>query len=65
MSRKAVFSSWDRFQLPLPFGRILLVYGKPMVFGVETPDEGVAETIRDALLRVTAQAEEILGTRSP
>ncbi|MFP4519667.1 MAG: lysophospholipid acyltransferase family protein, partial [Oceanicaulis sp.] len=30
MSRAKVFSSWDRFMLPLPFGKGAIVYGAPI-----------------------------------
>jgi lysophospholipid acyltransferase (LPLAT)-like uncharacterized protein len=29
-SRKITFSSWDRFQLPLPFSRLALLVGEPL-----------------------------------
>ena len=29
-SKKKVFSSWDKFILPLPFGKLSLVYGNPI-----------------------------------
>lgn len=65
MSRKAVFSSWDRFQVPLPFGTIQLVYGEPLVFGREDELEGVAEAIRSALSSMTDEADRLLGVTSP
>ncbi len=65
MSRKAVFRSWDRFQLPLPFGTVLLEYGEPLRFGPDEPPEAVAEAIRAALVAVTERAEARLGVSSP
>ena len=29
MARRKVFASWDRFQLPLPFSKVSIVYGPP------------------------------------
>jgi len=65
MSRKKVFASWDRFQLPLPFCKISLVYGEPILFRPECPEKEAAETIRAALVRATDRADLILGTTSP
>ena len=41
MQKAKVFRSWDRFQLPLPFSRVDIVFGEPyMVRATElTPDE--------------------------
>jgi lysophospholipid acyltransferase (LPLAT)-like uncharacterized protein len=38
--RKLIFSSWDRFELPLPFGPIALLVGDPLRVGPE--DRGPA-----------------------
>lgn len=65
MTRKAVFRSWDRFQVPLPFGTVLLVYGAPLRFGPDEPEEQVAEAIRAALAEVNDRAEAELGVTSP
>jgi lysophospholipid acyltransferase (LPLAT)-like uncharacterized protein len=65
MSRKVVFSSWDRFQLPLPFGTIELVHGEPLQFGRSDDPEQVAEQIRASLVDVTERADRLLGVTSP
>ncbi|MBI5442948.1 MAG: lysophospholipid acyltransferase family protein [Deltaproteobacteria bacterium] len=64
MSRKLVFSSWDRFQVPLPFGTIQLVYGAPLAFG-RADEAADAETVRSAILEVTDRADRLLDARSP
>jgi lysophospholipid acyltransferase (LPLAT)-like uncharacterized protein len=63
-SRKVVFSSWDRFQVPLPFGTIQLVYGEPLRF-TDEDDEANAEALRSSLLLVTEEADSLLGVSSP
>lgn len=64
ISRRVVFSSWDRFQLPLPGARVLLWHGPPLRFGRDEPVEGAVEAVREALVRATAQAEgELRGSR--
>lgn len=65
MSKKKVFASWDRFQLPLPFGTISLVYGDPIIFASDFNENEAAETIRKALIQATDRADQILGTSSP
>lgn len=64
-SGKKVFRSWDRFQLPLPFSKVQVVYGVPLTFtGDEDVDE-VREKIRAALTRATEEADRLLGVHSP
>lgn len=62
---KVVFRSWDRFQLPLPFSRIQVVLGEPLIFSKEEPVEEVQDKIGRALKRVTEEADSILGVVSP
>ncbi|MBI5016719.1 MAG: lysophospholipid acyltransferase family protein [Deltaproteobacteria bacterium] len=65
MTRKAVFPSWDRFQVPLPFGRILIACGAPLVFASSDDVAEVAEVLRAALVEVTERADRLAGTTSP
>ncbi|MFU8857709.1 MAG: lysophospholipid acyltransferase family protein [Deferrisomatales bacterium] len=64
-SRKAVFSSWDRFQVPLPFSTVLLQVAQPLFFPTDAPEAAASEEIRVALAAATEAAEESLGVRSP
>lgn len=64
-SRKAVFSSWDRFQLPLPFATVLLHLAEPLHVSAEMPEGEADEAIRQALVAATEAAEARLGVRSP
>jgi lysophospholipid acyltransferase (LPLAT)-like uncharacterized protein len=56
--------SWDRMLLPLPFGRALFVYGRPMKVPRDA-DEGEQERLRrvleDELNRLTDAADEAMG----
>jgi hypothetical protein len=63
--RKIVFNSWDRFQLPLPFGRIQVVYGKPIYVTREDDLDEVAEKIRVALMQANDEADRLNSTTSP
>ncbi len=44
---RKLFRSWDRFQLPLPFARVVVSYGEPFVV---PPDAGEGERERHRLL---------------
>lgn len=53
-SRKLVFNSWDRFVVPLPFGRIRIVFGEPIE---PSGDEGILRSrITEGLAEATAAA---------
>jgi len=64
-SRKKVFGSWDRFQLPLPFGTVCLIYGEPVRLDASLEESEASETLRLALNAVTEAAEGRLGVTSP
>jgi len=59
-----VFDSWDRFMLPLPFGRGVIVYGEPIVVGADAGDDAVkaaARTLEEQLNAATAEADTACG----
>ena len=63
-TRRWRLGSWDRFMIPLPFGRGVFVAGDP----IDVPprmDEEARETLRrrleDALTAVTAEADRLTG----
>jgi len=62
---KVVFNSWDRFQLPLPFSRVEVVYGPPMRFTPDDDMEEVCRTIQAGLMAATEEADRILRAVSP
>jgi lysophospholipid acyltransferase (LPLAT)-like uncharacterized protein len=59
-----VFKTWDRFVLPLPFSRGVIVWGEP-IFVAREADGNALETARlsveAGLNAVTNQADEIMG----
>ncbi len=57
-SRKIVFRSWDKFQVPLPFGSILVRHGKPFTLPPEMPLEEAKNKVREALNRNEEEAEQ-------
>ncbi len=61
-SNRLVFSkSWDRFHLPLPFGRAVVVYGEPIDVG---PDDDLllkAGELKRSLDAITLEAEALVA----
>jgi lysophospholipid acyltransferase (LPLAT)-like uncharacterized protein len=62
---RKVFGSWDRFVLPLPFGRGALVWSDPIPAPAPDADAAEVERIRakleQELIRVTAEADRLAG----
>jgi lysophospholipid acyltransferase (LPLAT)-like uncharacterized protein len=53
-------SSWDRFVVPLPFGRYEIVFGEPVT--VSSDDPAAEAKVRAALDAAVAEAEKLLWT---
>ncbi|GAB6064081.1 lysophospholipid acyltransferase family protein [Deferrisoma palaeochoriense] len=64
-TRRWAAPSWDRFQVPLPFGRAEIVLGPPLRFGRGEDLVEVCEEIRRALDRATARADARVGWVPP
>ena len=60
-SRKKILRSWDKYQFPLPFGRVQVVYGAP--FNVAESDDVPAKAaeLEKVLNDLTAEAEQLLA----
>lgn len=59
-TRYIQFGSWDKMILPLPFGKIVMVFGKPTYVpqGLERDDyERIRQQVEEDLLTVQAEAE--------
>jgi lysophospholipid acyltransferase (LPLAT)-like uncharacterized protein len=67
-SRQRVFSSWDAFELPAPFARIVVRYGEPVTVA---PGADRAEVdarrldLERALARITDEADASARSRHP
>ena len=55
--RRVIFSSWDRFVLPLPFSRMVVIYNEPLRVGPDGDDEAARLTLEEQLNAITRQAE--------
>ncbi len=60
LTRKLTFSSWDEFQVPLPFGAASIVYGKPIYAAESDSPDAKAEELENELNRITDRADEII-----
>ncbi len=65
-SRRKVFQSWDRFNLPFPFSRVVYVWGEPLWVSRDTSREGLEEKrllLERRLKQITEEADRIFGHR--
>jgi lysophospholipid acyltransferase (LPLAT)-like uncharacterized protein len=61
---RLVFSSWDRFLVPLPFARCAIVYGEPAFYGEWLSAQDIEEARVDLerrLNQVTSEADYACG----
>jgi len=63
-SRARFLRSWDRYLLPMPFSRNVVVYGEPFRLRHET-DEQAAARIGAAIDAATAEADRLAGIAPP
>ena len=64
-SRPRFLASWDRYLLPLPFGRGFVAYGEPFPIPANLSDDEAAGRIAAALDRATCEADEAAGVVPP
>jgi lysophospholipid acyltransferase (LPLAT)-like uncharacterized protein len=53
--------SWDKYQVPFPFGRAVICHGEPIAVGPDDDLEKKGEEVRRGLERATREAEHELG----
>ncbi|MDX6769677.1 MAG: lysophospholipid acyltransferase family protein [Elusimicrobiota bacterium] len=64
-NRFQVEKAWDKFQVPLPFGRAVVVYGEPIEVGPDDDAKAKAAELKAELDRITAEADaEVAGGRA-
>lgn len=62
-SRKKSFSSWDRFILPLPFGRLTFIYGNPIKVQANVTEkeiENINIAIKEELNAICQEADKLV-----
>jgi lysophospholipid acyltransferase (LPLAT)-like uncharacterized protein len=62
LSKKKIIRSWDRYQLPLPFGRIQAVYGAPLFVAKTDNIAAKAVELENILNNLTEEAKQNLLT---
>ncbi len=61
-SNSFVFTkSWDRFTLPMPFGRMAVVYGEPLLVGLDDNLVLKAAELKNSLDLITLEAEALVA----
>jgi hypothetical protein len=53
--------AWDRFQIPLPFGRAVVAYGEPISVGPDDDLQAKAAELKASLDRITAEADGLVS----
>lgn len=63
-SNSLVFAkSWDRFALPMPFGRMAVVYGEPIHVGPADDRQVKGAALKRSLDAITLEAEACVASR--
>ena len=58
--RKKIFSNWDKYLLPYPFNKCVVVYGNPMVVRKEDDLNKKTEELEKELNRITEEAGRLV-----
>lgn len=64
VSRRKVIGSWDRFVVPLPFGRGVFLWGEPIFVPRDTDDTGQEAArllLESVLIGLTEEADRMVG----
>jgi len=64
-ARPRFLGSWDRYLLPQPFSRNVVLYGEPFPVGEEVPEGAAIERIAGALDFATREADAVTGITPP
>ena len=64
-ARPRFLSSWDRYLLPMPFSRNVVLYGEPFPIREEDPEDVARDRIANALDEATREADRSTGANPP
>jgi lysophospholipid acyltransferase (LPLAT)-like uncharacterized protein len=62
--RRKVFNSWDRFVLPFPWSKGVIIYGRPIHVPAHADPEALEQStkaLETELNRITSQADQFFG----
>jgi lysophospholipid acyltransferase (LPLAT)-like uncharacterized protein len=54
-------NSWDRQQIPKPFGTVHVSYGEPIILNSDMPIEKVAQLVGDAVIRLEEELDDLVS----
>jgi hypothetical protein len=63
-SRRRILQSWDRFHLPLPFTRGIIIWGEPVMVAANADDTAMEQArlaIEQGLYAITVEADRRMG----
>ena len=63
-SRRRILNSWDRFHLPLPFTRGLIIWGEPVMIAAPGDAHALEQSqlaIEEGFNAITAEADHRMG----
>lgn len=60
-NRLVLKKTWDQFQIPMPFGRSVVVYGEPIEVGPDDDLKAQAAELKAALDAITAEADAFVA----
>lgn len=61
LKNKIVFKSWDKFELPLPFGKSAIVYGNPITVTSKDSLKQKADEIQKELNRISELSNKLVS----
>lgn len=64
-ARPRFLASWDRYLVPLPFSRNVVLYGDPFPVADQVPEREALERIAGALDEATREADMVTGITPP
>jgi lysophospholipid acyltransferase (LPLAT)-like uncharacterized protein len=64
-ARPRFLKSWDRYLLPRPFSKCVVLYGEPFPIEDVLTDEDAARRIAEALDAATREADVLMKVRAP
>lgn len=64
LSKKIILRSWDKYQFPLPFGRIEVVYGEPLHVSPDDDIQSKSAELESRLNALTEEAEKLLADKT-
>ena len=64
VKNRIIFKSWDRFVLPLPFGKGMIIWGTPVTVAADADDDMIEKhrrQIETEMNQLLAKADHALG----